>query len=66
MATATVAPNPKSVRHEEFCLPRPGEQEPRIEGFMSYEDDPAGRSRPVAFVTRCIECGAAAYKRTEQ
>lgn len=54
----------KSVRHEEFCLPRPGEKEPRLEGFTAYEDDAqTGRTRPAAVVTRCLECGAASYKR---
>ena len=52
----------KSVRHEEFCLPRPGEDKPRIEGFVAYEDTTAGRSRPAMDVTRCIECGAASYR----
>ena len=56
--------NAKSLRHEEFCLPRPDEKEPRIEGFLAYEDDPeSGRARASAFVTRCLECGAASYKR---
>ncbi len=54
--------NPKALRHEEFCLPRPGAQEPRVEGFVAYADDAeSGRSRPAAFVTRCLECGAAKY-----
>lgn len=53
----------KALRHEEFCLPRPGEPAARIEGFLAYEDDASGRSRPAAFVTRCLECGAASYKR---
>jgi hypothetical protein len=54
--------NTKSIRHEEFCLPRPGEKEPRVEGFVAYADDAqTGRSRPAAFVSRCLECGAAVY-----
>jgi hypothetical protein len=53
----------KSLRHEEFCLPRPGEEKPRVEGFVAYIDDAQmGRSRPSAFVTRCLECGAAVYR----
>jgi hypothetical protein len=61
-AAATL--NAKALRHEEFCLPRPGEKEPRIEGFLAYEDDAvSGRSRVSAFVTRCLECGAASYNR---
>jgi hypothetical protein len=53
-----------AIRHEEFCLPRPGAGEPRVEGFIAYEDDAqTGRTRPAAVVTRCLECGAASYKR---
>lgn len=65
MATATATKlDADAVRHEEFCLPRPGAKEPRLEGFTAYEDDArSGRTRPAAFVTRCLECGAAAYKR---
>ena len=52
------------VRHEDFCLPRPDaeKQEPRLEEFPYYNDDPAtGRSRITHRVTRCMECGAAHY-----
>lgn len=63
MAAAT-ALDTKNLRHEEFCLPRPGEKEPRVEGFTAYEDDAeSGKARASAFVTRCIECGAATYNR---
>lgn len=59
-ATTTAAP---TVRHEEFCLPRPGSDEPRIERYVQLDDDPkTGRSRPTHDVTRCMECGAANYK----
>jgi len=48
-----------TIEHEPFCLPRPGESEPRIESFpvTRYGSDgyPTG-SR--ATVTRCQECGA--------
>jgi len=55
------------IRHEEFCLPRPGEDGPRVESYSYLEDDlKSGRSRPVAQVTRCIECGATQYDRTEK
>jgi len=55
--------NTKAIRHEEFCLPRPGEKAPRVEGFVAYSDDAAtNRSKPAAFVTRCLECGAAHYE----
>ena len=51
------------VTHEHFCLPRPGEEKPRMEGFIAYTDDEkSGRSRPAMFVTRCLECGAARYR----
>ena len=51
------------VRHEEFCLPRPGESEPRIESYPHLADDPkTGRSQPTHDVTRCLECGAATYQ----
>lgn len=54
--------NPTALRHEYFCLPRPGDEEPRVEGFVAYIDDvETGRSRPVSFVTRCLECGAQHY-----
>lgn len=52
-----------AVAHEHFCLPRPEADQPRLEGFVAYEDEPSGRSRPVAFVTRCLECGAATYQK---
>jgi hypothetical protein len=56
-ATAT------KIRHEDFCLPRPGANEPRIESFKTYSDDPGtGRSRPTHMVLRCLECGAATYQ----
>ncbi len=56
----TVVPR---IRHEEFCLPRPGLDEPRVEHFTAYGDDPGtGRSRPTHAVHRCLECGAAHYQ----
>ena len=60
--TAPAKAAPK-VRHEEFCLPRPGADEPRIENYVAYDDDPkSGRSRATHKVTRCLECGAANYQ----
>lgn len=53
------------VRHEHFCLPRPDQEAPRIEGFVAYVDTDAGRSEPALYVTRCLECGAATYERME-
>ncbi len=43
------------LHHELFCLPRPDQEEPRIERFTSYRDF-GGRAVPVT-VIRCIECG---------
>jgi hypothetical protein len=64
MSTTASTPkiDAKAVQHEVFCLPRPGKEKVRIEGFVAYEDDAAGRTRPAAFVTRCLECGAASYR----
>lgn len=48
-----------TIKHEEFCLPRPGEPEPRIETFPAERyaaDGVTVVSRPR--VTRCCECGA--------
>lgn len=57
-ATVTV-----QVRHEEFCKPRPGESEPRVETYPYIGDDAStGRSRPTHDITRCVECGAANYQ----
>lgn len=51
------------VRHEDFCKPRPGLDEPRIESYVHMGDDPkTGRSAPTHDVTRCLECGAATYQ----
>jgi hypothetical protein len=60
MAVTTAAPQ---IRHEEFCLPRPGLDAPRIESFVALADDPhTGKSTPTHNVTRCLECGAATYR----
>lgn len=57
-APTKIAPK---IRHEDFCLPRPGAEEPRTESY-DYLDDSTGASRPTHKVTRCLECGAANYK----
>ncbi len=60
MATATVKDD---LRHEVFCTPRPGVEEPRIETYTHLGDDPkTGRSFPTHDITRCLECGAATYQ----
>ncbi len=46
------------VEHEKFCLPRPGELEPRIEAFSVAVSDAAGAPMGRRDVTRCIECGS--------
>ena len=52
-----------TVRHEDFCLPRPGATEPRLERYVHLGDDPkSGRSLPTHDVIRCLECGAATYQ----
>ncbi len=48
-----------AIEHESYCLPRPGEDEPRIETFRAARTGQDGitvTSRPV--VTRCVECGS--------
>lgn len=47
-----------SVPHEEFCRPREGEDEPRVESFTVTRTDDRGvvTSRPR--ITRCVECGS--------
>ncbi len=44
------------IEHEKFCLPSPGEPEPRTETYTTRVDD--GR---IVSTHRCIECGAAEY-----
>lgn len=61
-AAEIVGVAPAVLRHEVFCLPRPGELAPRIESYVALSDDPKGRSRPTHDVTRCLECGAASYR----
>ncbi len=52
---------PKVV-HELFCLPRSAEESVRVEQFVAYRDNEAGRSVPAVTVTRCMECGASTYQ----
>lgn len=62
MTAPTKATQPR-LRHEEFCMPRPGADAPRIESFPYYADDVAsGRSRVTHRITRCLECGAAHHQ----
>jgi len=48
-----------AVEHEPFCLPRPGELEPRMESYRlpRYADNGATVVGH-AVIQRCVECGA--------
>ena len=53
-------PATTEVQHEPFCLPRPGNDEVRMESWLADKYDGeaiVGKTR----VVRCIECGAACY-----
>ncbi len=52
-------PSVTAVMHEPFCLPRPGEEEPRMEGYRlpRYADD-GTTVVGHATIQRCIECAA--------
>lgn len=54
MTTATLS-------HADYCLPRPGEDQPRTESYRlpRYSDD--GHATGSTRVDRCLECGAASY-----
>lgn len=54
---------PPAFRHEDFCLPRPGEDAPRIETYRVPIYDGGAGVYPTGSteVCRCIECGAATY-----
>jgi hypothetical protein len=56
MTTAT------ALKHEEFCLPRPGADAPRVETWRAprYAADGITPAGSVA-VVRCVECGSATY-----
>ncbi len=47
-----MTPTTTDLDHAEYCLPRPGNDLPRVETFPYSRDD--GR---VARITRCVECG---------
>lgn len=53
MTTAT-----NLVEHEDFCLPRPGELEPRMEAFSVAISDATGATLGHAHVVRCLECAS--------
>jgi hypothetical protein len=46
------------LEHHDYCLPRPGESDPRIESYTHNITDHTGnRIVRVASLTRCVECG---------
>jgi hypothetical protein len=48
--------------HDDFCLPRPGEDEPRIETYPVPRYGEDGKPQVGAvLVRRCVECGNATY-----
>jgi hypothetical protein len=51
-----------NLKHAEFCLPRPGLDEPRIEQYPAPKYAPDGITPAGSVtVTRCLECGEATY-----
>ncbi len=50
-----------ALEHEPFCLPRPGEDTPRIEKYSAYRYNEQGYAVSTIQVVRCTECGAATY-----
>lgn len=51
--------DPKVVEHADFCLPRPGEDEVRMESYTLDRTGPDGVTVVgTSFCQRCIECGA--------
>ncbi len=50
-----------AFEHAEFCLPRPGEDAPRMEKYGSPRYSEQGQVVGVVTVLRCIECGNASY-----
>lgn len=46
------------LEHEEFCLPQPGESEPRTERYTQNREGRNGEVLARVLVDRCIECGA--------
>jgi len=49
---------PEMVEHAEYCLPRPGATEPRMEGYSATRYGANGITvAGSSVVHRCIECG---------
>ncbi len=47
--------------HEIWCLPRPGEAEPRVERYTANREDTDGHVVARILCTRCLECGKIEY-----
>ncbi len=56
MPTTKPIPHADQIQHATWCIPQPGEAEPRVESYLATREDEYGRvvSRPR--VTRCQEC----------
>jgi len=53
---------PSALRHEIFCLPRPGADGPRLESYDAPRYGEDGTTHiGVVQVVRCQECGSATY-----
>jgi hypothetical protein len=51
-----------NLRHAEFCLPRPGLDQPRVEQYRAPKTAPDGITPAGGVsVVRCLECGNATY-----
>lgn len=49
------------LRHADYCMPRPGEDAPRVEIYTATRDDDQGHPVATVRVARCMECAAATY-----
>ncbi|MDP9459580.1 MAG: hypothetical protein M3Q22_04750 [Actinomycetota bacterium] len=51
-----------TLEHSAYCLPRPGEDGPRVEsyGVATYNRDGTAQVGSMR-VVRCVECGNATY-----
>ena len=53
---------PTIPRHADYCLPRPGEDAPRMESYRAPKYGPDGLVPAGSVeVVRCLECGFATY-----
>ncbi len=50
-----------AFQHEEFCLPRPGEDAPRVESYGLDRENDHGQVIATVRCVRCQECGAISY-----